>query len=931
MDVPGVRSLGLSTGALRSPLARRLFALFGLAALAPALLLGVISFREVHTETESLNRRNRFEFTKSAAMYLRWWLDKRALDMSHWAGRQSDRRGDEQSGQYPDGRIFVVEDIRALALSADERATLRAGGRLVRTQALGPDRARITLFQRIEIRHTPVLVAYALGVPPPLSAVLPAEYAFCILNERMEYVACSAPPPRDWQSAVRGVTRRGGFMEARVQTPAGPLALTTWNLFMDEGYGVGDWRVMTWQSDDFVPYSATDFMRSQFVVIGLGAGGALLLTVFALRRSLEPLQRLTGFAQALTGGRFDARIDLHTGDELEQVGQAFNTMAARLAGHIRRLERHSDLEQTILANADTREIVNIILDYLRETSAGAPRAVALRLDDTAALGLCSGDAPVEFPPFEKLDGIFDGTREGALVTLGAWAGVFAHAGDLRTLVRSPRPSTAIALVLTGDTATAEDEERQLQDLLDRVALALDNRATQRKLLYRSFHHPLTNLPNRESLIAALPAALMQAAHASQGVALLLVDVDDFRSVNDTFGYEGGDAVLNELAQRLRNLARAGQRVMHVRTDVFALLVADLPLGADEALATLRTLIQAVQLELTRPIERMTDSVRLSMSFGGAMFPRDAATGEELLSRAEQAVERAKQEVIHRRVHFYGEELTKRTARSLSLRNELERAIEDRAFVVHYQPKIAIATGRVVGAEALVRWQHPQQGLVMPGGFIVEAEQSGLILEIGQIVMEQACAQLQDWRMRFDLEDFKLSVNLAARQFEAPDLDARVLRCLSRAQLPAHALELEVTETVACADMRRTIQFLERLRAIGVSLSLDDFGTGHSSLRYLQQMPIDVLKVDRSFVMGIGAGAKAEAVIDAVLALCRRLGLVSVAEGVETQAQADYLREHGCDVIQGYLYGKPCPPSEFERFVRPVSERESTSPVRARRA
>jgi EAL domain-containing protein (putative c-di-GMP-specific phosphodiesterase class I)/HAMP domain-containing protein len=404
---------------------------------------------------------------------------------------------------------------------------------------------------------------------------------------------------------------------------------------------------------------------------------------------------------------------------------------------------------------------------------------------------------------------------------------------------------------------------------------------------------------------------------------LVLDADQFAALCRSAGS-------SELS-RESPWAPAPWQVYRLRGDIFAILCPELPSEEGAAIIRIRVLAEMVQTTLAAPLTVNEASLRLSASLGAALYPRDAADGETLLKHAESAVRQAKTAVINQRFRFYSEDLNTRAAQALVLRNELRKAIEDRAFVLHYQPKIEAKTSRVIGCEALIRWQHPARGLVMPGDFIIEAEQSGLIIEIGQIVLEKACQQLRQWRDCHAIENFKMSVNLAARQFEAPDLDASVANCLRDAGVPAHAIELEITETVACADMARTIEYMERLRAIGLSLALDDFGTGHSSLRYLQRMPIQAIKIDRSFVIEIGQGPKGEAVIESILTLCRCLGMQSVAEGVETAEQYEYLRERACDVIQGYFFSRPLAAEAFEAFLIRDLAQESRDFALPRRA
>lgn len=924
--IPSAAAQGLAptwpARAWKSRLARRLLLLFGFAALVPALLLGSLSVRELARESEHLRQQARFQATKSSALYLHSWLKARSREMDfalrhHLGAVDVSVPGTEY--RTVNGSLRFAEPQAMPALSLRENAVLSNGRVLVRTESTGPEQARILLLRRATLGSLETLVIYTLRNPPPIAMVLPSGYAFCVLNEQASLVNCSSPPPSAWRNAIAPAERRGGFQEVKLAAGDGQLALTTWNLFMDEEFGVGDWRVMTWQNDDFAAYSPAQFVRSRGLVLAAAVGTVLLLTLVALRRTLTPIRRLTEFAEALSHGNLRARLALSTGDEVERVGDAFNRMASRIERHVRLLERYPEIDRAILSGKDPVEVVALIVDHLEAREDGAT-AVALKLGGETAVGLRVGAQPPRFrtaaEDLEGIDAVFDLAGCASLAAHGRWAAPLQACGPAVVTARRVQATDAIAIIESGPppaAGVARDTD-EIGALVDRIALTLGNRAIERKLVYQSFHDGLTDLPNRDSLLAGFPALLQRAAETGSGVALLVIELDDFRTINESLGFQAGDTVLVEIAARLRALGDARRQVIHLRPGKFALVVTDAPLEEEQMLATLRTLVDDAQALIVAPLTVEAHLLHLSASFGGAVYPRDAQDGDELLKNADAAVERARQGVIHRRIHFYAEDMNRRASPALLLRGELQQAIENEAFVVHYQPKVDARTERLVGCEALVRWQHPERGLVMPGGFIVEAEQSGLIIEIGQLVLERACRQLHDWRERFGMQGFKVSVNLASRQFEAPDLDTRVQRALRSAGIPADALELEVTETVACADMARTLEYLGRLRALGIGLSLDDFGTGHSSLRYLQRMPISVLKIDRSFVIEIGNGPKGEAVIESVLALCHRLGLVSVAEGVETPAQAGYLREHGCDLIQGYLYGRPVPAEDFEAFI-----------------
>jgi diguanylate cyclase (GGDEF)-like protein len=407
-----------------------------------------------------------------------------------------------------------------------------------------------------------------------------------------------------------------------------------------------------------------------------------------------------------------------------------------------------------------------------------------------------------------------------------------------------------------------------------------------------------------------------------------LDVDRFNEVNDAFGRSGGDDVLKTLAQRLRTWIRASDLASVGRAPAdhgvlasgggssFTLLIADLE-GQDEATAVAQRLLQAI----AEPIVVESQSLVLTANIGIAFFPNDAADFDGLSRCAEQAVHAAQAERAPHR--FFDERMNVHAARKLVLQAELRRAIACGELRLHFQPKIDAATSNLAGAEALVRWQHPERGLLAPGEFIPLAEETGLILPLTDWVVEAACRHLRGW-LDAGLALVPLSVNLSAASILCVSLPDMLDGVIARFALAPKCLTLEVTETMLMRDATAAMPQLERLRACGYGLSLDDFGTGYSSLSYLKRFPVDELKIDRAFVTDVERGGRDAALAAAIIALSRELGLRVVAEGVETQAQSEFLLKRGCRIQQGYLFSKPLPATAFARLLATASPAESDS-------
>lgn len=437
------------------------------------------------------------------------------------------------------------------------------------------------------------------------------------------------------------------------------------------------------------------------------------------------------------------------------------------------------------------------------------------------------------------------------------------------------------------------------------------KAADERIHHLALYDQLTGLPNRVLLQERADASMRDPDHAGATQALVFLDLDDFKAINDTLGHRLGDLVLTETARRLEAVVHGTGQLFRLGGDEFAVLAS--PCTLDGAV----DLVGAMIRTLDAPYRLEGNEVSLSASAGIAMHPTDGESFDELAVRAEAAMYRAKADGRHAYRFFSGDMLVD-AAERLQLLTDLRRAIPEGQFVVQYQPQTRLADGVIAGLEALVRWQHPERGLVAPDVFIPLAEESGLILPIGEFVLNQALADAAAWRAA-GATDVTMAVNVSAVQFLQADLVDRVDRALLRHGFPPDLLELEITESIAMANPAQAASTLTRLHERGIAIAIDDFGTGYSSLAYLKGFAIDLLKIDRSFVHDLGADPNDTAIVDAILDFAQALGIETVAEGVETQAQAAFLREHGCLYGQGYWFHRPMPAEDITRLLQPVRE------------
>jgi diguanylate cyclase (GGDEF)-like protein/PAS domain S-box-containing protein len=483
----------------------------------------------------------------------------------------------------------------------------------------------------------------------------------------------------------------------------------------------------------------------------------------------------------------------------------------------------------------------------------------------------------EEPPPYRLDELQHLHRDGSVV----WSEVTT------TLVRSSSSGSLEFHCVSRDITGRKQAESQLEWL--------------------AFYDQLTELPNRTLVHNLLEQVLRTAHREAKPVALLMLGLDRFKTINDSSGFDTGDAILMEVARRLKQELRATDLIGRIGSDEFLLV---LPGASGTEAGQLGELLQKA---IRRPFTIREQTINLTSSIGIALYPLDGTDQAALVRKADTAMTQAKRNGRNR-FHFFTSSLEKEVVRMVELANALHGALDRQELRLLYQPQIDIRSGQVLGAEALLRWQHYRLGPVNPAEFIPIAEGNGQILSIGEWVLQQAILQLREWQ-RGGLKLRQIAVNLSAVQFRQQDLAERVIVLLQEAGLASHQLDLELTESVTIDNPEAAIEAMARFSDAGIQLSIDDFGTGYSSLSYLKRLRVNKLKIDASFVRDLASSSDDRSIVSAIINLARGLNIRTIAEGVESEDQLAVLRELGCDEIQGFLYARPLTSTEFEDFAR----------------
>ena len=804
--------------------------------------------------------------------------------------------------------LIIASAVMALILVADQQRHYaqdlqRFADHTAHAELLETQRALETVLRRSDGSGTVGIVSQ-LGLNPAVAyAALVGPDGKVIAATRFAWKGRTAAEhiPGYPEDAVRQVRRAQRELLTLDRAQLRLTAVAPVTMGLQSGEVRATRQGMLWIDYDLRPVAAETWnqLRTQAVVLAmavlLGSLGLLALAHWGI---LRPVAALRAGMERIGAGDFTHLPRLQGSGDFHDLGQALQKMANELQARNTALAE-SEARFRQLSDASFEAIILHENGRITDANAAADRLMGVApggLVGTAMLSWVS-------PPF--LERTIQRTTQGME---GVWEVELQDA--------------------QGQTIPCECSvrRRQLDNRQVRVVAVRDIRtrlAAEAEIRQLAHFDALTGLSNRRSLLEQVVQELAAADLQPRRAALATININAFQSINDSLGMAAGDTVLRTMARRLSALQSQGQRLARVDGDTFALLLCDLQGDLNQASAEAARTIERLLAAIAEPLEVQGQVLHLSAGAGVVMIPNDSRDAPELLREAETAMHRAK-DAGDSRVYFFAHALQEAASERLALRSDLRRALEAKPapLLLHYQPQVD-SQGRLAGVEALVRWQDPRRGLVSPVHFIPEAEASGLIVPLGNWVLEEAATTLHRWQNDPACTPWAtkltMAVNVSARQFREADFIGRIESLIARVGIAAFSLELELTESVLVDDLEATLEKMAQLRSHGVRFALDDFGTGYSSLAYLKRLPIDVLKIDRSFTMDIdapehsGQGKRPAVLIDAIVAMAHQLDLRVLAEGVETLAQQERLLRSGCDLFQGYRFSRPLPEAEFRAW------------------
>lgn len=923
---------------LRSKVARRVFLLFVLSAFVPTVLLTVLSYGHLRKLDQDYARK---QLANEGGTYARG-LYERLVGAHFMLGVQA--AGLRSGLKMSDASYSEAQKVyRHVYLAHDQEVSLLMGAadgmppapRLDAALKSHLARGNSVLMTQADGATQRVMLVLALDRAQPerglLMGELEPDYLWgpeddfsdqsqtCVLNSADEVLFCSEP-----QSNWDGPPDTARVAVARHIQPD-DWQLDSRNLFLRARFGADDWTIVTLR-----PAAAGDMAWGPlaYTFLGVVLLAMLLvayLSVVQIRRTLVPLERLIDGTRRIAREEFNQPVAVQRDDEFGQLAQALNGMAGRLGQQIGTLRALSEIDQEILSRVEMAEIIERVQVRLEELWPDCVSAMVVFDPMAADFGIVhlyagadggGGRLPTKLEPWllERLARDYDGMWfDVSGADLPDFLTMMVNAGAKRILVLPiywhNKVNGLLAIGLKESREFDNEQVRRARELGNRIGVALAAHARDEDLKYRAYHDNLTGLPNRALLLERLNQEMAHARRSGKQLAVLFMDLDRFKNINDSLGHDSGDQLLCQVAERLVSCTREGDTVARLGGDEFVVLLPGL--GNPQQAARLANETMSL---LKEPFMIDGSESYAGVSIGVSIFPDDGSLAPELLKKADLAMYRAKA-TGRGRIVFFEESMNIAQLERVTLERDLRQAIARKQLILYFQPRFRLQDDKISGGEALLRWNHPDRGWVPAAKFIPLAEELGLMDEIGPWMLREVSEQMVRWRgagCRMEM----ITVNVTIRQLKSGKLIEQVKQVLESTGIPPRALELEVAEDALSDHFEDIVEQLQELKRMGLGIALNDFGTGYASLNYLQRLPIDVLKIAPSFIRDLGRDTGATSIVYSIITLAHALGKTVLAQGVERGEQADLLRSWGCEQAVGSYFSQPLTAQELEEIMSP---------------
>lgn len=936
---------------LKHKIARRLFFLFILAALLPTSILAIISYQETKNNTiqATQNHLRQDAETLGLSIYERLLVADQQLQLHI---RQLTTGNKTIPSQLSSGLTQLLQVDRSYKMAIDI---------LSQNTVLTDTLPHLTSQQRTVLATgEPVVIIHAKNKNPHIYLVratlnnesifigsidnsflwgkadtFDESSPFCITDDNRQLLFCSDPMLLNELSSNSKLWEIAALGKGKQSFNDKHGYIGFWNLFLEASFHYPQIMILLYADQSVVNEPIEELSKTSLHISLLTIIVIALLSTVQIRKYLDPLESLLKGITRISKNDFSQEIVTYSDDEFADLATSFNTMSTKLAQQFSFLTSLSQVDQLILSSSTLKDVIEQTISITK--SAVNAQSVAIGLlshTNNTTINLYSKDTnhihgssiqshPVNKEQLElfnhnKIIKIFPDDPNHQLFEpyLSYSASHNLEVCHIFVPILKNGAFSALLILKFLTDNLSQETDSQLSQFASRLTIALERAEWEDQLYQKAHHDPLTQLPNRQLLNDRLDQHIKVSTLENTYFSILFIDLDRFKTINDSLGHTAGDDLLKLVSDRLNTAVRSVDTVARLGGDEFVILMAaeKSSQGSSNTASTLaHKILSAISTPFSILNNELTHEIRIAASIGIAVFPSDGGQSDILLKNADSAMYSAKYKGRNN-VQFYSEKLNQAAAVTLTMETELHSAIENNELELYYQPKVDCESGTILGAEALIRWNHPTKGLIPPFLFIPIAEENGLIKQIGQWILFEACRQNKEWQDA-GFNNIVVSVNLSPKQFHQQNLVELVTTTLNETNLSPRYLDLEIVENIAMEDIQETINTIKKFRDLGVSVSIDDYGTGFSTLHYLKSFPVNVLKIDREFITHLVEDSGDQAIVTSTILLAHKLGLSVVAEGVENREQLEILQEYGCDEIQGYYFSRPVPAVQFVELLK----------------